>query len=354
MTSNDTKLPIPASPAAKPVSRRMSALFVLYGIALLWVGVAAGHGFAAVAILGAWAYVFSHRSRPFAFVMALIALAFLLLLWSLNLSLIYPRAAAWRSQCKNNLKQIGLALHNYHDDYDSFPPVVTYDDNGRPMHSWRVLLLPYMDHRPLYEEYDLAQPWDSPVNLQLEDQMPDVYRCPSRVLHDECRQIPSYVAVVDEQTYWPPDATVSLLRIEDGNSNTIAVVECDALDTPWLQPVDLSLDEAILVLTIEDPRQANGHHDEDRYYVYHHGRHVLMGDGSVRFIPSTAPADAWRAALTVDDGRTADELEVPVDYDHPNRVPKVGNWVRWWTFVVLCVLPLPWVFWNPTSQPRNT
>src|SRR5512138_3345578 len=114
MTPDDTRLPIPPSPAAKPVSWSLLALFALYGIGLLWAGVAAGHGFAAVAVLGAWAYVFSHRSRPLAFVMAAIALGYLGLLSSIPVSLIYPRAAAWRTQCKNNLKQIGLALHYYH------------------------------------------------------------------------------------------------------------------------------------------------------------------------------------------------------------------------------------------------
>ncbi|MBC8288680.1 MAG: DUF1559 domain-containing protein, partial [Planctomycetes bacterium] len=55
-----------------------------------------------------------------------------------------PREASRRSQCKNNLKQIGIALHNYHEDHGAFPPAYTMDANGQPLHSWRTLILLYL------------------------------------------------------------------------------------------------------------------------------------------------------------------------------------------------------------------
>src|SRR4029453_12945484 len=63
------------------------------------------------------------------------------------------REAARRTQCKNNLKQIGLALHNYADVYGSFPPAYIADETDKPMHSWRVLILPFLDQDQLYKEY---------------------------------------------------------------------------------------------------------------------------------------------------------------------------------------------------------
>src|SRR5690242_17032670 len=72
------------------------------------------------------------------------------------------REAARRSQCKNNLKQIGLALHNYHETYGGLPPAFVADDQGRPMHSWRVLILPFLGEQALYNEYNLSEPWDGP------------------------------------------------------------------------------------------------------------------------------------------------------------------------------------------------
>ena len=89
------------------------------------------------------------------------------------------REAAQRSTCKNNLKQIGLALHNYHDRYQSFPPAFVADENGKPMHSWRVLLLPYLDQADLYARYNFNEPWNGPNNLKLGDEIPEVYGCPN-------------------------------------------------------------------------------------------------------------------------------------------------------------------------------
>src|SRR5204863_151662 len=75
--------------------------------------------------------------------------------------------AARRSNCKGELKQIGLALLNYREVYGCFPPAFIADESGRPMHSWRVLILPYIDHVSLYYEYRFDEPWDGPNNRKL-------------------------------------------------------------------------------------------------------------------------------------------------------------------------------------------
>ena len=75
------------------------------------------------------------------------------------------REAARRMQCSNNMKQIALAMHNYEAVYKAFPPAYTTDANGQPLHSWRTLLLPYMEQQALYSQIDLNKPWDDPVNL---------------------------------------------------------------------------------------------------------------------------------------------------------------------------------------------
>ena len=67
------------------------------------------------------------------------------------------REAARRSQCKGNLKQIGLALLNYHDTFGCFPPAYIADADGKPMHSWRVLILPYIDNAQLYNQSSLRR-----------------------------------------------------------------------------------------------------------------------------------------------------------------------------------------------------
>ena len=73
----------------------------------------------------------------------------------------------FRPRCQNNLKQIGLSLHNYHEEYGSIPPAYVIDQDGRPLYSWRVLILPFVDQAPLYNKLHLDEPWDSPHNRQI-------------------------------------------------------------------------------------------------------------------------------------------------------------------------------------------
>ena len=113
-------------------------------------------------------------------------------LWALVLLLVivlsprsFPGAgeATRRARCVNNLKQIGLAMYNYHDQYGCFPPAYTADEHGRPLHSWRVLLLPYLECEDLYDQLRLNEPWNSPYNQQVlkDSDVPSVFRCPSAV-----------------------------------------------------------------------------------------------------------------------------------------------------------------------------
>ena len=88
------------------------------------------------------------------------------------------REAAIQSNCRGRYCQLAVALHNYHDVYGSLPPAVVVDAHGKPMHSWRVLLLPFLEASDVYNRYDFNEPWDSPKNSRLANFMPMSYRCP--------------------------------------------------------------------------------------------------------------------------------------------------------------------------------
>jgi prepilin-type N-terminal cleavage/methylation domain-containing protein len=91
------------------------------------------------------------------------------------------RETASRIQCANNLKQMGLALHGYHDVNGSFPPGVVTDtpdlENGKQ--SGLIFLLPFLEQQPLYQQYNLAQPWKNPANLTVAQVRVAVFLCPS-------------------------------------------------------------------------------------------------------------------------------------------------------------------------------
>ncbi len=88
------------------------------------------------------------------------------------------REAARRTQADNHLKQIGLAMHNFHDVNNKLPAQANYEGK-KPLLSWRVHLLPYLGEAELYNEFHLDEPWDSPHNKKLIEKMPQVYKNPS-------------------------------------------------------------------------------------------------------------------------------------------------------------------------------
>ena len=343
----------PAVPADDRPPVRFQVAYVLYAAALS-VSAVTTFGpaglFPAGIIFGLWAVVFYSSSRP----RTLMIILFVGLLFS---CLLMPpgvrtsREASRRSTCKNNLIQLGLAMHNYHDVYGSFPPAFIPDENGRPMHSWRVLLLPYIDQAQMHKMYDFNEPWDGPNNRKLLDSMPDVYACPSRQVNDGVDTFTSYVAVVGPRTAWPENgAGRTIKEFTDGTSNTLHLLECDTRRIPWMKPADLNIDEATALLSSIDAEGTGYHRSETFFYEYYLGRQVLLADGSVRFVPHGVSRDVWSSLLTVDDGGPHIDDDMQVSPSVITERLKVGNCCRFGLFMLLVLLPLTWVWLNPTSE----
>lgn len=192
---------------------------------------------------------------------------------------------ARRTQCKNNLKQVGLALHNYHDRYGSFPPAFTVDAEGKPLHSWRTLILPFLDQEPLYNQIDLNKPWDDPVNAAASATQLDAYRCLSAVISPH---LTTYLGVVGETAFFHPTATRKLADFGRlGTSEKIAVLDIDAEHAvPWMSPMDFTPE---YLLTF-GPKSKPSHP---------HGLHVLHVDGTVQFLSEDLPMEERQKMLVM-------------------------------------------------------
>lgn len=198
------------------------------------------------------------------------------------------REAARRSQASNNLKQIGLAVHNYHSDYNTFP-TSTYDKNGKPLLSWRVHILPYVEQQALYDQFHLDEPWDSPHNSKLIEQLPPVYQSPG--FDDGNRAGKTvYLAATGDAALFKGAKKLTFSDITDGTSNTIMMVEA-VRDRAviWSKPDDLKVDAANPLAGLTNARP--------------NGFQALFCDGSVRFIANNIDPETMRRLLNPRDGK---------------------------------------------------
>ena len=150
------------------------------------------------------------------------------------------REAAMRSVCINNEKQIALAVHNYLSLHkNTFPPAYTTDKAGKPLLSWRVLILPFLEQDALFKEFHLDEPWDSEHNRTLIAKMPDVYRCPMENELAAREGKTRYVAPRGPGTIFRGAEPVKINEITDGTSNTIMFIEAnDEHAVTWTKPDD--------------------------------------------------------------------------------------------------------------------
>lgn len=191
------------------------------------------------------------------------------------------RFSARSMQSMNNLKQLGLAMHNFESAYKSLPAAGGVGDDGRAMLSWRVAVLPFIGEQQLYQRFNLDEPWDSEQNLALLEEMPAVYKHPNR---NTPPGHTVYMAPISEMTMLQAAEPTRFGEITDGLSNTIMLLETsEELAVPWTAPQDYELD-------IEDPTAG----------LFVKGiLNILMGDGSVRAIQEgSIDMDVMRALFT--------------------------------------------------------
>jgi prepilin-type processing-associated H-X9-DG protein len=193
------------------------------------------------------------------------------------------RNAACRTQSMNNLKQLALAMHNYHATYQHFPAAASHSPDGKPLLSWRVYLLPFLDQKPLFDRFHLDEPWDSPHNRTLIPQMPAVFR-PSASKAEKGKT--NYLAPVGNGAlYASPADEPQIKQITDGTSNTIMLVEVDDRHAvTWTQPDDLAFSP-------KDPLSGIGN-------AYESGFNAAFCDGSVRFLNRSIDRKTLTALFT--------------------------------------------------------
>jgi hypothetical protein len=152
--------------------------------------------------------------------------------------------SAARMAASNSLKQLNLAAINYADtNGGTLPTVATFDKGGKPLLSWRVHLLPYLEEEKLYKEFHLDEPWDSEHNKKLIAKMPKVFRGSNSKLNEQGKTV--FLAPTGKGTAWPGGAIGMKFpaSFPDGTSNTILLVLADdAHAVEWTKPDDLTID----------------------------------------------------------------------------------------------------------------
>ena len=203
------------------------------------------------------------------------------------------RAAARRMQSTNNLKQIALALLNYESAYRRYPEAFNTDEDGKPLLSWRVHILPFIEQNNLYQQFHLDEPWDSEHNIKLLDQMPLVYRSPQSAAEPG---MTVYLGNGGENGVLRsnPDNKGKIMKgirladITDGTSNTILAIEAsDEAAVPWTKPTEYEFDEDNMW---------------DLFGLHVGGTNAVTSDGAVHFLSENIDLDLFKALFTRNGG----------------------------------------------------
>jgi hypothetical protein len=272
---------------------------ILLSVVLLsasWAAFGAVSGTAVSAILLASAACFlvreSHWTRS-------IRVAAVVLGLSAVVGLVLPAAKAAREtarcmQCENRLKQIAMGVSLYHDAHGCYPLPCTRDKLGRPMHSWRLLILPYFTSRNVDGNYDRNEPWDSPGNRKALAEFRHVYCCPTAEGWPPRSTTTNYVAVVGRRPDWRHvDASQKNLDSQQQKADTFLIVEMANSEIQWSEPKDIYLDDlpALRSLIANSPhRRSNGYFCRETPAI-----NAVLIDGDMLFL---FPRDSTPNVLT--------------------------------------------------------
>ncbi len=191
-----------------------------------------------------------------------------------------------RAQSTNNMKQLALCMQTYHDTHKTFPARAVFDKDGKPLLSWRVHILPDLGRGDLYNQFHLDEPWDSPNNKKLIDQMPAVFRS---VASKAPANTTTYLVPVGPDTLFEGNKGRSIREIADGTSNTIMLLEVNGDQAViWTEPDDFEYDQETPMRNLVGPSPD--------------GFLAAFADGSVEFIWSSIEPTVLKAFFTPDGG----------------------------------------------------
>src|SRR5262245_31664257 len=202
--------------------------------------------------------------------------------------IVRPQGGNARARSSNNLKQIGLALHNYHDANGVFPAAAIVDKKGKPLLSWRVAILPYIEQDNLYKKFKLDEPWDSETNIKLSKTVVKTYQLPYGEPKRGEEHFTHYRAFVGNGAAFDMIQGIRIVQFTDGTSNTILAFEA-AEGTPWAKPDEIEFDP-------QKPVKKHFRFEGDKTCM------ALLADGSVRAFSKTIAEDILKLLIQRDDG----------------------------------------------------
>ena len=279
-------VPPPKRPPFQFSLRTLLLLFVVLGSSLAVFG---AWGIVVFALtVGLAVYVHKAESLSSLTFLAMALLCLMCLVGPVLPAVDSVRESARRLTCAGNLKQIAAALQAYHQANGCFPPAYIADKNGKPMHSWRVLILPYLGCDDLCKAYDFTQPWDGPKNKGLAAIPVMVYTCPCGLRYRAAGDAQTnYVAVVGPHAAWAGGKSrFAPVDFPGGTSNTIMVVEVANSGVNWAEPRDLSLDTLGIAEDKSPALVPISKHGRSAEFFFSHdyGVNVAMADGSVQHL----------------------------------------------------------------------
>jgi prepilin-type processing-associated H-X9-DG protein len=255
----------------------------------------------------------------------------------------------------NNMKQIALALQGYHRANGCFPPAYLADRSGKPIHSWRVLILPYVEGAgPLYKQYNFSEPWDGPNNKKLLARRPKAFACPGEdEANPQGATETTYIAVVGANAAWQGERPRTLGDFRGAGSETIMLVEATEAGIQWTEPKDLSLDALAAAVAKPPAVNVSSQHGTRKsfYFTYSDpaGANVALADGSVQFLPPAALAPNVLPKLLKIGGCTDENiarLSAPVI---GQRQPNWDNIVA----LAVWLLSVGWLFYRAVRSRKR-
>lgn len=194
-----------------------------------------------------------------------------------------PTLTAAETQSGNNLRLIAIALRNYQAANGTLPPAVVTDNAGRPMHSWRVLLLPYLGQQPAYSQYDFQQPWNSPHNRKVLASI-SPYSTPERA----GAGLANYQLITGTECLFSGSRLADISQVTDPQRDTVLVVEVPNTNVRWTEPKDIDIGRfnrgTLTQIVGRAQRRANL---------------LIMVDQTVVRVPGDVPGAKVQAAATI-------------------------------------------------------